>query len=123
MATATMTPSTARRSITKTCSKPPAIARRAEASRLLQVDQPVGLPGLGQALRGAAHLFELVAAVGDQQPGENVLMFLVAPAGLPWQVTSNLSTRMIPVLKSMTRTPFTLKRSPVSGCSQLSEKC
>lgn len=45
----------------------PAIARRAEASRLLQVDQPVGLPGLGQTLRGAAHLFELVAAVGDQQ--------------------------------------------------------
>ncbi len=45
----------------------PAIARRAEASRLLQVDQPVGLPGLGQTLRGAAHLFKLVAAVGDQQ--------------------------------------------------------
>ena len=43
------------------------IARPAEATRLLQIDQPVGAVGLLKPLGGAEHLAQLVAAVGDQQ--------------------------------------------------------
>ncbi|MNY32347.1 hypothetical protein D3C86_1665550 [compost metagenome] len=43
------------------------VARGAEAPRLLQIDQPVGIANLLQTLGRPLHFRQLVAAVGDQQ--------------------------------------------------------